>query len=207
MTGPPRPYYPPPDGPWHRSRPPDGDETTVARPRPAPPRNMPPPPRPVPPYRPPAGPYRPPVAPWYQRPVRPMPQPAPAPPARPPVNQHQGDAAAGKRRIRRLLLGAGILVVLAELAVLLGGVSRLNSGGAKVLDVAKVQAGVVQILSDPASGYGANTVTGVSCNDGRNPSARKGTTFTCAVTVNGAERHVWVLVSDDDGTYEVDRPR
>jgi hypothetical protein len=111
------------------------------------------------------------------------------------------------RLIRWLLIGAGILLVLAEAAVLLRGVSELGFTGGKVLDVTKVQAGVLQTLSDPASGYGANTVTDVSCNHGRNPSAERGATFTCDVTVNGATRHVTVVVSDDHGTYEIDRPR
>jgi hypothetical protein len=79
--------------------------------------------------------------------------------------------------------------------------------GGTELDVTKVQAGVAQTLSDPVNGYGANTVSEVSCNGGRNPSAAKGTEFTCDATVNGARRHVSVLVSDDNGTYEVDGPR
>ena len=104
-------------------------------------------------------------------------------------------------------LGAGGLALLIGTAVLLGGVTKLGITGGKFLDVAKVQAGVLQTLSDPASGYGANTVTDVSCNNGHNPSADKGTTFTCDATVNGAQRHVAVVVSDDHGTYEIDGPR
>ncbi|SRX91913.1 hypothetical protein MSP7336_00134 [Mycobacterium shimoidei] len=109
--------------------------------------------------------------------------------------------------VRGLLVGAGVALVLVMAVVLLSGVVPLGVGGGKVLDVAKVQVGVLRILSDPASGYGANTVTNVSCNDGRNPNAAKGTTFTCRLTVNGAQREVTVVVSDDDGTYEVGRPR
>jgi hypothetical protein len=99
------------------------------------------------------------------------------------------------------------VVVLVEAPVLLSGISRLGFSGGKVLDISKVQTGVLQTLSDPASGYGANTVGEISCNNGRNPNADKGTTFTCDVTVNGAKRHVTVMVSDDNGTYEIDRPR
>jgi hypothetical protein len=91
--------------------------------------------------------------------------------------------------------------------VLLTNVAKLGIGSGTVLDVAEVQAGVLQTLSDPASGYGANTVTDVSCNNGRNPSADKGTTFTCDATVNGTQRHVTVVVSDSNGTYEIDGPR
>ncbi len=91
--------------------------------------------------------------------------------------------------------------------VLIGNIARLGITGGMVLDVTKVQSGVLQTLSDPASGYGANTVTDVSCNGGRNPSAHQGTTFTCDAIVNGAPRHVTVVVSDDRGTYEIDSPR
>lgn len=90
---------------------------------------------------------------------------------------------------------------------LLTNVAKLGIGGGAVLDVAKVQTGVSQTLSDPASGYGANTVTDVSCNGGRNPSADNGTTFTCDANVNGTQRHVTVVVSDASGTYEIDGPR
>jgi hypothetical protein len=90
---------------------------------------------------------------------------------------------------------------------LLANLSNMGIAGGGVLDVTKVQDGVLEILTNPASGYGANTVTGVSCNGGRNPSARRGTTFTCDATVNDAQRHVSVFVSDDSGTYEIDRPR
>lgn len=107
-----------------------------------------------------------------------------------------------------MLIGAAVAAALVVIAAfVVSGVSRPGAAGGKVLDVSKVQAGVLQILSDPASGYGANTVTEVSCNNGRNPSAAKGATFTCDVTVNGAERQVTVVVSDDSGTYEIGRPR
>jgi Domain of unknown function (DUF4333) len=105
------------------------------------------------------------------------------------------------------LIGAGIVAVLIAAALLLAGVAKLGVTGGKVLDVAQVQVGVLQTLSDPAGGYGANTVTDVTCNNGHNPSANKGTTFTCEATVNGAQRHVTVVVSDDNGTYEIDAPR
>jgi hypothetical protein len=93
------------------------------------------------------------------------------------------------------------------IAVLVINIPKLGTTGGTVLDVSKVQAGVLQTLSDPAGGYGANTVTDVSCNNGRNPSADKGTTFTCDAIVNGGQRHVTVIVSDDSGTYEIDGPR
>ena len=112
-----------------------------------------------------------------------------------------------RKSIPWLLAGAGGLAVLIGAVVLIGNIARPGITGGMVLDVTKVQSGVLQTLSDPASGYGANTVTDVSCNGGRNPSAHQGTTFTCDAIVNGAPRHVTVVVSDDRGTYEIDSPR
>lgn len=197
--------------PWYR-RPLSGDDTAAARPRPIPPRPAPPRRQPPPPARrqPPSAhrpPPRPPAAPWYLRPARPVPPTPPVPPPTPTANQLVSDPAWSKRFILRLLIGAGIAAAVVEAAVLLSGVLNLGVTGGTVLDVRKVQVGVLQTLSDPASGYGANTVTDVSCNNGHNPSAAKGTTFTCDVTVNGVQRHVAVVVSDDKGTYEIDRPR
>ncbi len=197
------PDEPRPDTPWHLRRTEPDDPTRVARPRPRPVYREPPPPsrRPID-----HAPQRPPDIPWYlQRPNRPAPS---------PVEQHKSSAASqvGTEPVRKrltpwLLVGAGGLAVVIGAVVLIGTIARLGVGGGTVLDVTKVQSGVLQTLSDPASGYGANTVTDVSCNGGRNPSAQKGTTFTCEAIVNGASRHVAVVVSDDRGTYEIDSPR
>ena len=75
------------------------------------------------------------------------------------------------------------------------------------LDVNKAQTGVQQILTDPIKGYGTKNVTDIKCNNGQNPLARMGDSFTCEVKVDGAQRHVTVVFADDDGTYEVDRPK
>ena len=45
------------------------------------------------------------------------------------------------------------------------------------------------------------------CNDGKDPGVKKGASFTCDVVVDGRQRQVLVVFQDDDGTYEVDRPR
>jgi hypothetical protein len=123
------------------------------------------------------------------------------------------DAVPGNRptgrtfTFRRLFIGIGIIVIAGEALALVLGVGQLDMFGGKQLDVGKVQAGVQQILTDPVYGYGPHTVNSVSCNDGQNPSADKGGTFTCAVTVDGSAEHVTVVVEDDIGTYSVDRPR
>jgi Domain of unknown function (DUF4333) len=118
-----------------------------------------------------------------------------------------GDALRRKRSRRRLLVGAGILVVLINAVVLVLGLQKLGWFNSKALDVSKAQAGVQQVLTDPVSGYGAKNVTDVVCNNGQNPTAEKGDSFTCEVSVNGRKRHVTVVFRDDNGTYEVDRPR
>lgn len=186
-----RPNDPRPGGEWYGRPRLSGDETAAA-PAPQPQRRPPPT---VPRYGQPQGGYHPPqplITPWYQRPAAP---PAPIPPAHTPST-------------RPILIGAAVAAVLLIVgALLVSGVSRLRVADGKVLDASKVQAGVLRILSDPASGYGANTVSEVSCNNGRNPSAAKGATFTCDVIINGTERQVTIVVSDDDGTYEIGRPR
>jgi hypothetical protein len=189
--------------PWYLRRPTSDDHTNIAKPRPSPPPRYPLPtpppasPRPHDAHRP----SPPPDTPWYlERPER-SPQ---EPPTAKPKDTGSADP---KRPLPWLLVGGGGLTVLIGSAVLLSNITKLGITGGTVLDVSKVQTGVLLTLSDPASGYGANTVTDVSCNNGRNPSADKGTTFTCDATVNGAPRHITVVVSDDKGTYEIDGPR
>ena len=75
------------------------------------------------------------------------------------------------------------------------------------LDVTNVEAGVAQVLADPVNGYGAESVSSVRCNGGRNPEAEKGSSFTCQAIVNGKRREVAAVIVNDDGTYEVDWPR
>ncbi len=104
-----------------------------------------------------------------------------------------------------MLVGAvcGLLTV-----VLVAGAMRMLSWSKrKELDVTKAETGVQQILTDPTNGYGVENVTEVNCNNGKNPTAKKGGTFSCDVNVNGAKRRVTVLFIDDNGTYEVDQPR
>ena len=75
------------------------------------------------------------------------------------------------------------------------------------LDVNKAQAGVQQVLTDETNGYGAKNVKDVKCNGGTNPTVRKGGTFDCSVSIDGAPKHVTVTFQDNKGTYEVGRPQ
>jgi hypothetical protein len=75
------------------------------------------------------------------------------------------------------------------------------------LDIGAAQSGVQQILTDEANGYGAKNVKDVKCNDGQSPTVKKGDTFNCEVSIDGTKRQVTVTFQDDDGTYEVGRPK
>lgn len=187
---------PPPPGGYPRRPNPD-EPTGVTRPLPRRADRPPPPSASRPPSTNP--PQRPPEIPWYlQRPDRPASQ----------VERRQPDTRRDfKKLVPWLLLSAAAVALLIAVVMLIGNVAPLGISGGNELDVTKVENGVLQILSDPASGYGANTIADVSCNGGRNPSARQGTTFTCEATVNGTARHIAVLVTDDRGTYEIDGPR
>ncbi|BBX04686.1 hypothetical protein BST36_27295 [Mycolicibacterium moriokaense] len=107
-----------------------------------------------------------------------------------------------------MIAGAIVAIVVLGGLALLGGLWFSGSlGSGTVLDVAQAEAGVKQILSDPINGYGANEVSAVRCNDGKNPKVKQGEGFTCDVTINGAKRRVQVVFRDDAGTFEVDGPR
>jgi hypothetical protein len=101
-----------------------------------------------------------------------------------------------------------VLVIVVLAAVALGGALLFfGSSRGTVLDVRQAEAGVRQILSDPINGYGANDITAVRCNGGKDPAVEKGKGFTCQVTINGVRRQVQVAFRDDAGNYEVDGPR
>ncbi|MEB3070580.1 DUF4333 domain-containing protein [[Mycobacterium] vasticus] len=83
----------------------------------------------------------------------------------------------------------------------------IGGSGPVELDVTHAQDGVRQVLTDPIDGYGRGNVGDVRCNNGVNPKVHRGRSFTCVVAVDGVRRQVLVEFADDDGTYEVDRPR
>ncbi|MFV1362180.1 DUF4333 domain-containing protein [Mycolicibacterium elephantis] len=148
--------------------------------------------------------------PEYTPPRRPVAAPPPLPPPRkfsaptPPV---PSTPAPDKRSRRRTLVWAGSIIVVFEAALLVAALWFFGFFDERVLDVRQAEIGVRQILSNPINGYGANDVTSVSCNEGKDPTVKRGTGFTCQVVVNGARRSVQVVFRDDVGTYEVDGPR
>lgn len=102
-----------------------------------------------------------------------------------------------------VLLGA--LAAVALLAVLILGFWKPGFFVTTKLDVNKAQQGVQQILTDESNGYGAKNVKDVKCNNGANPTVKKGDNFTCEVSIDGTKRQVTVTFQDDKGTYEVGR--
>ncbi|WP_422747255.1 DUF4333 domain-containing protein [Mycobacterium sp. WMMD1722] len=111
---------------------------------------------------------------------------------------------------RSMKVIGGVVAVLAVLIIAVIGVLGFWTPGFFVttkLDVNAAQSGVQQILTDEANGYGAKNVRDVTCNGGTSPVVKKGDTFDCEVSIDGTKREVTVTFQDDDGTYEVGRPR
>ena len=100
-----------------------------------------------------------------------------------------------------------MLAALIVAAVLILGFWKPGFFVTTKLDVNSAQSGVQQILSDEADGYGAKNVKDVKCNNGQSPTIKKDDTFNCEVSIDGTKRQVTVTFQDDDGTYEVGRPK
>ena len=101
----------------------------------------------------------------------------------------------------------GLLAAIIVAVVLVLGFWKPGFFVSTKLDINAAQTGVQQILTDEANGYGAKNVKDVKCNDGQNPAVKKGGTFDCEVSIDGTKRQVTVTFQDDNGTYEVGRPK
>lgn len=119
----------------------------------------------------------------------------------------QGGEDGSKRSMAVIggVIGALVAVILA--VVLVTGFWKPGFFVTTKLDVDAAQTGVRQILTDETNGYGAKNVNDVKCNGGVSPTVKKGDTFDCEVSIDGTKRQVTVTFQDDDGTYEVGRPR
>jgi hypothetical protein len=131
----------------------------------------------------------------------------PPPPGQYPPYMPPGAEEAGKKSTRLLGTILGSLAALTLLVVLVLGFWKPGFFVNTKLDVNKAQQGVQQILTDESNGYGAKNVSDVKCNNGTNPTVKKGDTFTCEVSIDGTKRQVTVTFQDDKGTYEVGRPK
>ncbi len=121
-----------------------------------------------------------------------------------------GEAQAGKGSRSSMAVLGGIIGVLAAIIVAVVLVMGFWKPGFFVttkLDVTKAQQGVQQILTDQTNGYGVKKADNVKCNNGQNPTVKKGDTFTCDVSVDGQHKQVTVTFQDNSGTYEVGRPK
>ena len=125
----------------------------------------------------------------------------------PQYGQPGADETASKRSVAALGTILGVLAALIVAAVLILGFWKPGFFVTTKLDVNKAQTGVQQILSDEANGYGAKNVKDVKCNNGQNPTVKKGESFTCEVSIDGTKRQVTVTFQDNKGTYEVGRPK
>lgn len=105
--------------------------------------------------------------------------------------------SGGKSKLPWILAAAAVVLVL-----VVGGITAATRLGGKVLDRSATQAGVSKVLTDS---YGATQVGDVQCPSGQRVEV--GHSFSCQVTVDGQFREVTVTVTDDNGTYEVSRPR
>ncbi len=153
------------------------------------------------------GPYGPP--PQYGQ--YPPPVPGQYPPAGQPGQYQQypppGAEEASQKSMRVIGGALGGLAALVLAVVLITGFWQPGFFVTTKLDVNKAQQGVQQILTDESSGYGAKNVEDVRCNNGQNPTVKKGDTFNCEVSIDGTKRQVTVTFQDDKGTYEVGRPK
>ena len=114
----------------------------------------------------------------------------------------------GSKRSLAVIGGVvGVFVAIVVAVVLVLGFWTPGFFVTTKLDIDSAQTGVQQILTDETNGYGAQNVSNVSCNNGVNPTVRQGDTFTCEVSIDGTKRQVTVTFTDNDGTYEVGRPR
>lgn len=118
-----------------------------------------------------------------------------------------GNEEESKKSLAVIGSVVGLLVVVIVAAVLVLGFWKPGFFVTTTLDVDAAQTGVQQILTDEANGYGAKNVKDVRCNDGVSPVVKKGDTFTCQVSIDGTKRQVTVTFQDDNGTYEVGRPK
>jgi Domain of unknown function (DUF4333) len=121
-----------------------------------------------------------------------------------------GAAAPEQGSKRSLAVIGGVIGLLAAIIVAVVLVLGFWKPGFFVttkLDIDAAQSGVQQILTDEANGYGAKNVKDVKCNNGESPTVKQGDTFDCEVSIDGTKRQVTVTFQDDDGTYEVGRPK
>lgn len=125
----------------------------------------------------------------------------------PPGYPQPGAEEGSKRSMAVIGSVVGVLALIIVAVVLVLGFWKPGFFVTTKLDVTAAQSGVEQILTDETNGYGAKNVNDVKCNGGVSPTVKKGDTFACEVSIDGTKRQVTVTFQDDNGTYEVGRPK
>jgi hypothetical protein len=115
-------------------------------------------------------------------------------------------SGSGSKRVVKLLVGAAILSVVIGAAVIALVVTGVLKHDTKKLAIANVQVGVQQVLADRVTGYNADDIKDVKCNNGQDPTVQAGQSFRCDVTVRGKQHQLTVTFPDDSGAYEVGLP-
>ena len=119
-----------------------------------------------------------------------------------------GKGSKGKAVLIVAIIGAVLALIIAVVfVVILTGSGSDKPNKLVKLKVSSVQDRVLQILKDPVSGYSGDEIKDVKCNNGQDPTVKKGDSFTCEVSVRGKKRQVTVTIQDDNGTYLVGLPQ
>jgi hypothetical protein len=96
------------------------------------------------------------------------------------------------------------VVIVGAAAMMLSGTAKHDT---KKVAVAGVQTEVQQILVDRVTGYTASDIKDIKCNNGQDPTVKKGDSFSCDVNVRGKQHQLTVTFQDNNGTYEVGLPQ
>ena len=125
----------------------------------------------------------------------------------PPGYAAPGSDQEAKKSMAIIFGVVGVFAAIVVAVVLVLGFWKPGFFVETMLDIDAAQTGVQRILTDQTNGYGAKNVEDVKCNNGENVKVQKGATFECEVSIDGTKRTLTVTFQDDDGTYEVGRPR
>ena len=105
------------------------------------------------------------------------------------------------------IIAGALIAVIIVVAIAIVVVSKTVNQDVKKVAVANVQTEVQQILVDRVTGYDSSDIKDVKCNNGQDPTVKKGGSFACDVTVRGKQHKVTVTFQDASGTYEVGLPQ
>ena len=136
---------------------------------------------------------------WGQQPAPGQPQWGEQPPGQfggPGFPGAPAPKAGGKKGLIIGIIVVVVLIVAVLVVLLVSGVFTK-----KVFDTAKVEQGVTGVLTNDYKLKASD----VKCPD--NQAVKAGSTFTCTVTVDGAQKNVQITVKSDDGHYEVGQPQ